>query len=220
MELVAEGWVLTPLAIGLAFAGGVWGVVADRISVRWPEHEDGVTARPIDWRTAVVALVGAATLGALTLRFDDPATAAIFGLVIVALVLLLATDLDQRLLPDVVTLPLIPFAAVVGILGFNPFVAGELPGAVAAAIIFPLGLFALSIPFGAGAIGMGDLKLMIGVGLLLGLYRTLLGLTAGAILSGVVVVLLLVTRRVTLRTFIPFGPFLILGAVWAIFLRL
>jgi leader peptidase (prepilin peptidase)/N-methyltransferase len=61
---------------------------------------------------------------------------------------------------------------------------------------------------------------MIGVGLLLGLYRTLIGLMAGAILSGVVVVVLLATRRVTLRTFIPFGPFLILGAIWAIFLRL
>jgi leader peptidase (prepilin peptidase)/N-methyltransferase len=211
---------VTPLVVGLAVAGAIWGFVADRVSTRWPEHEEGVAARPIDWRTLVVAVVGAASLAGLPLRFEDAATGVVFGVVIVALVLLLATDLDQRLLPDVVTLPLIPFAAAVGLLGANPFVAGELPGAVAAAIIFPLGLFILSIPFGSGAIGMGDLKLMIGVGLLLGLYRTLIGLMAGAILSGVVVVVLLATRRVTLRTFIPFGPFLILGAIWAIFLRL
>jgi leader peptidase (prepilin peptidase)/N-methyltransferase len=211
---------VTPLVVGLAIAGAIWGVVADRISTRWPDHEEGVTARPIDWRTVVVAIVGAASLGGLALRFEDAATGVVFGAVIVALVLLLATDLDQRLLPDVITLPLIPLAAAVGVLGVNPFVAGELPGAVAAAIVFPLGLFVLSIPFGSGAIGMGDLKLMVGVGLLLGLYRTLIGLMAGAILSGVVVVVLLVTRRVTLRTFIPFGPFLILGAIWAIFLRL
>ena len=211
---------MTPLIVGLAVAGAIWGIVADRISTRWPEHEAGVTARPIDWRTVVVAVVGAASLGALPLRFEDAGAGVVFGAVIVALVLLLATDLDQRLLPDVVTLPLIPLAAAVGVLGVNPFVAGELPGAVVAAIVFPLGLFVLSIPFGSGAIGMGDLKLMVGVGLLLGLYRTLIGLMAGAILSGVVVVVLLVTRRVTLRTFIPFGPFLILGAIWAIFLRL
>jgi leader peptidase (prepilin peptidase)/N-methyltransferase len=211
---------VTPLVVGLAVAGAIWGFVADRVSTRWPEHEEGVAARPIDWRTLVVAVVGAASLAGLPLRFEDAATGVVFGVVIVALVLLLATDLDQRLLPDVVTLPLIPFAAAVGLLGANPFVAGELPAAVAAAIIFPLGLFILSIPFGSGAIGMGDLKLMIGVGLLLGLYRTLIGLMAGAILSGVVVVVLLATRRVTLRTFIPFGPFLILGAIWAIFLRL
>ena len=211
---------MTPLAIVLALAGGAWGVVADRISTRWPDHEDGVQPRSFDWRTVVVAVVGGASLAAIPLRFDEPAPAVVFGIVVVALVLLLATDLDQRLLPDLVTLPLIPFAAVVGLVGLNPFVEGDLVGAVAAALIFPIGLFVLSIPFGAGAIGMGDLKLMIGVGLLLGLYRTLLGLMAGAILSGVVVLVLLVTRRVTLRTFIPFGPFLILGALWAIYLRL
>jgi leader peptidase (prepilin peptidase)/N-methyltransferase len=210
---------VTPLSIVLALAGAAWGVVADRISIRWPDHEDGVQPRPIDWRTLVVAVVGAASLAAIPFRFAEPAPAVVFGIVVIALVLLLATDLDQRLLPDLVTLPLIPFAAVVGLTGLNPFVEGDLVGAVAAALIFPIGLFVLSIPFGAGAIGMGDLKLMISVGLLLGLYRTLLGLMAGAILSGVVVVVLLATRRVTLRTFIPFGPFLILGALWAIFLR-
>ena len=30
------------------------------------------------------------------------------------------------------------------------------------------------------------------------------------------IVLLLVSRRVTLRSFVPFGPFLITGALWAI----
>jgi leader peptidase (prepilin peptidase)/N-methyltransferase len=211
---------VTPLVVALAVAGGIWGVVADRISTRWPEHEEAYVARPIDWRTAVVAIVGAVSLGAVALRFDDPAATVLFALVIVALVLLLATDLDQRLLPDLVTLPLIPIAGAAAVAGLNPFVEDQLVGAVLAAVIFPIGLFALSIPFGAGAIGMGDLKLMVGVGLLLGLYRTLVGLMAGALLSGVVVLALLVTRRVTLRTFIPFGPFLILGAIWAIFLRL
>jgi prepilin signal peptidase PulO-like enzyme (type II secretory pathway) len=38
----------------------------------------------------------------------------------------------------------------------------------------------------------------------------------GAVLAGLVIVVLLVARRITLKTFIPFGPFLILGALWAI----
>jgi len=211
---------MTPVAIVLAIVGAAWGIVADRVSTRWPEHEQGVVARPLDWRTAVVAIVGAASLGGVATRFDDAATTALFALVLAALVLMLATDLDQRLLPDLVMLPLVPVAAAAAIAGINPFVEGELAGALAAAVIFPIGLYLASIPFGAGAIGMGDLKLMVSVGLLLGLYRTLLGLMAGALLSGVVVLVLLATRRVTLRTFIPFGPFLILGAIWAIFLRL
>jgi prepilin signal peptidase PulO-like enzyme (type II secretory pathway) len=37
----------------------------------------------------------------------------------------------------------------------------------------------------------------------------------GVMLSGVVIMLLLVARRITLKSYIPFGPFLILGLVWA-----
>ena len=45
------------------------------------------------------------------------------------------------------------------------------------------------------------------------------GVIYGALLAGVVIVVLLVARRITLKTFIPFGPFLIFGALWAIFVR-
>jgi leader peptidase (prepilin peptidase) / N-methyltransferase len=38
----------------------------------------------------------------------------------------------------------------------------------------------------------------------------------GALLAGIVIVVLLALRRITLKTFIPFGPFLIIGALWAI----
>jgi prepilin signal peptidase PulO-like enzyme (type II secretory pathway) len=31
-----------------------------------------------------------------------------------------------------------------------------------------------------------------------------------------VIVVLLVARRITLKSYIPFGPFLIFGAIWAI----
>ena len=75
----------------------------------------------------------------------------------------------------------------------------------------------LSIPFGAGAIGQGDLKLLVSVGLLAGPYRLFVGVVYGALLAGVVIVVLLVAARITLKTFIPFGPFLIIGALWAIY---
>ena len=37
----------------------------------------------------------------------------------------------------------------------------------------------------------------------------------GAMLGGVVIFALLIARRVTLKSYVPFGPFLIVGAVWA-----
>ena len=207
---------ITPLAILLGVLGAAWGLVADRIGARWPEHEvDSV--RPIDWRTIVSVATGAVALGAVTLRFPDPVHALVFGAYLVALILLLATDLDQRLLPDVVTLPAIPFALATVLLGANPFVSvADLPIAVVVSIVIPVVLGVLALPFGAGAIGMGDLKLLVSVGILAGPLRMFTGVVYGALLAGVVIIVLLAARRITLKTYIPFGPFLIYGAMWAI----
>lgn len=222
----------TVLAVALAVAGAAWGLVADRIAARWPEHEaelddDGVVirpagwVRPVDWRTAVVAILGGLSLGALPLRFDEPLPLVLFGAFFVALTLLLATDLDQRLLPDVVTLPAIPIALAVGLLGLNPLVPPEaLPAAILAALAIPAFLFVVAIPFGSGAIGMGDLKLLVSVGLLAGLARAVAGVVVGALAAGVVLAVLLAARRITLRTYVPFGPFLIVGAYWAVLVAL
>lgn len=206
------------LTIGLALAGAAWGVVSDRIAARWPAHEDD-SARPVDWRTAVVVVVGGAAFGALGARFGAGATTALLGLYFLALVLLLATDLDQRLLPDVITLPLIPLALLAALTGLDPLVAGELPLAVIVAIALPAALFVLSVPFGAGAIGIGDLKLLVSVGLVAGMGRAIIGVVSGALLAGLVVAVLLAVRRVSLHSYIPFGPFLIIGAMWGILLR-
>jgi leader peptidase (prepilin peptidase)/N-methyltransferase len=235
-SFVADSIVL--LSVALAILGALWGVVADRIATRWPEHDEAegfVAGRPVGWRTVVVATVGAVGLGALPSRFlSEPTSSAelvaasgldrgvvltIFVAYVVVLILLLATDLDQRLLPDVLTLPLIPFALLFALSGANPLVGHALVPAVVAAIVIPAVLYLPSLLFGAGAFGLGDVKLLVTVGLMSGAYRAVAGTVAGVLLAGAVTVLLLVTRRVGLKSFIPFGPFLILGALWAILLR-
>jgi leader peptidase (prepilin peptidase) / N-methyltransferase len=207
------------LAVILGVVGAAWGLVADRIGARWPAHEDG-RARAVDWRTLVVPLLGAVALAALPLRVTDLGQVLLFGGYFLALTLLLATDLDQRLLPDLVTLPLIGVTLIAAVAGWNPLVAGQLGWAVLAALAIPGLLFAVSIPFGTGAIGIGDLKLLVSVGLLTGLARSIAGLVVGALAAGAVIGVLLVLRRVTLRAYIPFGPFLIIGAFWAVLVRL
>lgn len=210
---------LTPLAILFAIVGGAWGLVADRIAVRWPEHDDEELpgGRGVGWRTGVTVVIGAAGLGAVPVRFGEPLQIAIFGAYVVALTLLLATDLDQRLLPNEVTLPAIPIALVLVLVGLNPMVPpNALPATAAIALAVPLVLALIAIPFGAGAIGRGDLKLLVSVGLMAGGWRLIVGLIDGGLLAGVVIVVLLVARRITLHSFIPYGPFLIIGAFWAL----
>ena len=212
---------MEPLAGLLGAAGFVLGIAADRLAVRWPEHdEEHPASRAVDWRTAVAALVGALALGLLVLRFGGDALAvAIFGAWFVTLIIGLATDLDQRLLPDVLTLPVIPVALVYAISGSNPLVGSEIWLAVAAALAIPAVLYLPSIPFGAGAFGLGDVKLLIGVGLLAGGERALACAIFALLLAGVVLAVLLAARRIGRKTYVPFGPFFIIGALWAVLLR-
>jgi len=207
---------IDPIALVAGVAGAVWGFLADRIGARWPAHDDG-SVRPIDWRTVVTVGAGALALSQVPGRFSDPLELVVFGGYTLALILLLATDLDQRLLPDVITLPAIPIALLFTLSNRNHFVPpGELLVTLGVAIGIPLVLALLAIPFGEGAIGMGDLKLLVSAGLLAGGLRIFSGVVWGALLGGVVILVLLVTRRVTLRSYVPFGPFLIAGTLWAL----
>jgi leader peptidase (prepilin peptidase)/N-methyltransferase len=201
-----------------AFTGAAWGLASDRLAARWPAHEDGLV-RAVDWRTPVVALMGAAAFAGTVLRFGaTPVPFAIVGLYVAALIVLFATDLDQRLLPDVITLPLIAFALLVYVAGASPFLSTveDFAWAAGAAILVPLGLYLLAIPFGQGAIGQGDLKLLVSVGLLAGSGKLFYALIAGALVAGVTVAVLVFIRRISLRSFVPYGPFLIAGTLWAI----
>jgi leader peptidase (prepilin peptidase)/N-methyltransferase len=223
--------------------------VADRISVRWPDHAEGFAAgRSVGWRTVVVAGFGAVALGLLPGRAgaglplagglpfggEVPSTAvlvsglarldvgfelAIFGAYVLVLTLLLAIDLDQRLLPDIFTLTMIPLAFLFALSGRNPFVGDALVPAMVAALAIPAVLYLPSLAFGSGAFGLGDVKLLVTVGLVSGAYRAMVGIMTGLLLAGVVIVVLLVARRITLKTYIPFGPFLVFGAVWALVVR-
>ena len=212
---------MTPATILLGALGLLLGVAADRFATRWPEHdEEHPPGRPVDWRTAVTGAVGAVAFGALPDRFPgDPIALILFGAWFATLVVGLATDLDQRLLPNELTLPVIPIAVVYALSGSNPLVGRELVPAVVAALAIPTALYLPSIPFGAGAFGIGDVKLLVGTGLMLGAQRALTGVVAGLLLSGIVLIVLLAVRRIGRRSYVPFGPFLIAGALWGVFVR-
>ena len=110
---------MDPLSAGLGAAGFVLGLAADRFATRWPDHdEEHPPGRAVDWRTAVSAIVGAVAFGLLPGRFGgDPLALVVFGAWFATLIVGLATDLDQRLLPDLLTLPVIPVALIYAQIG-------------------------------------------------------------------------------------------------------
>jgi leader peptidase (prepilin peptidase) / N-methyltransferase len=204
-----------------ALVGAVFGFAADRLSSRWPAHLDAAV-RGLDWRTLSVTAGGSAAFGALAWRWSDPLDLAVFGVYTAALIVLLATDLDQKLLPDLITFPLMGYALVVLVLGINPILEGKGQvliadgdlAAVIGAVAAPALLAVTDRVFG-GALGMGDLKLAVSLGLMFGVTQLFVGFLLGTVAFAAVVLVLIASRRVTLRTAIPFGPALIAAGILA-----
>jgi len=167
----------------------------------------------ISARYPVVELLSAALAVAVVL-VKHSAHDIVLGLVLVAVLVPVALiDLDHRLIPNKITLPAALLAVALG-LALRPAGVPEqlIAGAAAAAFLV---VFALAYPAG---MGMGDVKLA-GV---MGLY---LGRSVGvALLSGVFVAAVLglaIMARVGMasgrKTAIPFGPFLAVGGLIALF---
>lgn len=217
---------MTLAVILAACLGGVFGFGADRLSSRWPLHEDE-TVRGLDWRSVAVVLGGAGAFAALAWRWTDPVDLLVLGIYVAALIVLLATDLDQKLLPDLITFPLMAYALVILVLGLNPVLEGKAQAliadgdltAVLAAVAAPA-LLAITDRLFRGALGMGDLKLAVSLGLMFGLTQLFAGFLVGTVCFAVVVLALVLSRRVSMKTAVPFGPALITAGVVAAVIQL
>jgi len=127
------------------------------------------------------------------------------------MVFLAATDLEQRRLPHVLLDPII--VASLLFVPFNPALR-PLDAVIGAGVALAfLGVTGLII---RGGIAMGDLYLIVPIGLLLGWPAIFTAIFMGALLSAVVGIGLLATRRAGMRSYIPFGPFLVAGLVLAL----
>lgn len=126
------------------------------------------------------------------------------------LTLLFITDLEHRLIQHVVIFPAILLALAGS--PFSPVFAWKLAilgGAVGFVAFYLIALLA------RGAMGEGDVTLSAFLGLIIGFPNITLALLYGILLGGAVSVILLITRRATMKTFIPYGPFLILAG-WGV----
>lgn len=142
-------------------------------------------------------------------------SAAAFGVLAAATVVLVVVDLREHRLPD-------PVVAATGILGGALLAAAALAGGdpmralqaiAAAAAVFAL--FAIAATLRPGALGGGDVKLSAVVGGHLawfGWEAVVLGVALGFVLGGLQAGVLLVTRSATRSSRIAFGPAMLAGA--------
>ena len=126
--------------------------------------------------------------------------------------LVLITDLEHRLILNVVILP----ALVVALAGsFLPGPPTPQSAVIGGAVGFLF--FWLVALVGRGAMGAGDVKLAAFIGAVTGFPNIITALIFGVFAGGIVALILVVTRIKTLKSYIPYGPFLVFGGVLVTF---
>lgn len=173
---------------------------------------------PIGYRHFFVELLCAASFVASYWKYGASVHGAIVAMTLVALVIAFFIDCDWYIIPDEVPLAI----AVLGIFGaiaaslrqssLSPISSaflGMLIAAFTLSLIRKLG----AIIFRKEAMGFGDVKLTAAVGLHIGLSWALVSYFLIAIVTGAVVgVFILLFMRRRPHHYMPFGPFLAIGA--------
>ena len=157
------------------------------------------------------------------------ATYAYYSTMFSLLIIIAAYDLRHKIIPDALSLVF----GILAFLGLFFFISYSLPAQTGFYLHLPSifeflsgGLIAL--PFAlfwliarGTWMGLGDAKLAVGLGWLLGLSRALSGLVV-AFWSGAIIGLFLVifSKKYGMKSEIPFAPFLVLGALLAFLFEL
>jgi leader peptidase (prepilin peptidase)/N-methyltransferase len=165
---------------------------------------------PIPWRYPLVELVTAGLVVACFVAFGLSFEAVIASVFCAVLVAVSAIDIERFIIPNRIVLPAAAFVLAAQTLR-EPSLEWTIAALGAAGFFF---LAALAYP---GGMGMGDVKLALLLGAMLG--RTVPVAIMFSLLAALVPSLVLLARhgRAARKMKIPFGPFLALGGVVALF---
>jgi leader peptidase (prepilin peptidase)/N-methyltransferase len=172
---------------------------------------------PISWRYPLVeALTG--TLFAVTVhRFGLSLQTAILLAFLAGLVVVSFIDLDHHVIPNAVTLPGIPLGLLAGGVLGDPPLLDRLLGTLAGAGFLYLVLLYGGVLYGQDAMGEGDLNLIAFIGAFVGWRGVIVTILVGCLTGSAVGLTLIAAGRLGRRQHIPFGPFLAVGGLIALF---
>ncbi|HET9866103.1 MAG TPA: A24 family peptidase [Nitrospira sp.] len=171
----------------------------------------------ISMRYPVVEVANAAGYVMILATFGLTWTTVLYSALYSALLVVTGTDLTHRIIPNVVTVP----GIVLGLLGAATVLPVGLVNALLGVAIGGGILWALAWAspylFGKEGMGGGDIKLLAMIGAFLGWKPALLTIMVGS-LSGSLIGLSLIGLGLMKRDeYIPFGPFLVFGALVSMF---
>ena len=183
--------------------GGKCAGCGTAISARYPfvEAVSGVITAYVGWHFGVTWTAAAVML---------------FAWSMIALAFI---DLDTFYLPDCVTLPLIWAGLLVQIFGLFPDVglqAGVI-GAIAGYLTLWSVFWLFKLATGKEGMGYGDFKLLGAIGAWLGWHSLPLVILLSSLVGAVIGIAVMMARRQGRDTPIPFGPYLVVAGLIALF---
>ncbi len=145
-------------------------------------------------------------------------------IILSGMILASSIDIECFILPDFITLPLLGFGSVYTLILFLKAGYLEAPfsqnwiNSFFGGVLLPLFLIIFSWLFtkirGKEGFGMGDIKLLSGLGFWFGFQAVLIALTVGSVAAILNALILSAARgRQILSSYFPFGPFIVLGFV-------
>ncbi len=204
-----------PALIGVGIVGVLGGIASAELARRVPERSKD-SLRLGSFRYIIGALVGAVLLVADVLWIKSGWLVIIVGLWMLVLEAVSLVDIECYLLPKKIILPAIGGVEIALALlalteGKDSLIVGAIAGAVVGFTIL-LALWRIT----HGNLGFGDVRLGALCGAMegfIGLDRVVIAIVIGFFVAAIVSLILIALRRVTLKSTVPFGPFLALGAV-------
>jgi leader peptidase (prepilin peptidase)/N-methyltransferase len=168
---------------------------------------------PHPWRRPILELVTVLTFAFFWLRYGPSVQLVLITLYTCILFLVFVIDLEHRLILRVVIFPAIGIAILGSLvypgLGVRRALLG---GAFSFLLFFAIVVFG-RLAFGRTAMGGGDANLAAFIGLITGFPEVILALLITVLLGGAVSVILVLGRAKKLKSYIPYGVFLVAGGL-------
>ncbi|MDQ6767201.1 MAG: prepilin peptidase [Candidatus Eremiobacteraeota bacterium] len=162
---------------------------------------------PISPRYALVELMTAALFCLCVAKFGVSLAALAAALLSAYLIVTVFVDIDHLLILDALTLPVAIAGLMIALASGRAIAALE--GAALGALLF--GSIYL-VTKGAG-LGLGDVKLAACLGIFLGFGNSIAAFATAFVIGAIVAIPVLAMRKRRGRDVLPFGPFIVLGAL-------
>ena len=129
-----------------------------------------------------------------------------------ALIIIAFIDLNEQIVPDVISLPGIVVGFILSFfVSYISFINSALGVVVGGGIILIIGI-AGSVIFKKEAMGGGDVKLAAMIGAFLGWRYIIISLFLGFFLGALAGIILILSKIKSREDMVPFGPFIVLGS--------